>query len=109
MKNSEPFNSFFTEQKFKSEEENLDDNSIYMEKNKEEKNSYKKEEGDINNLPTYETSKERKSNYFRVIAVFLVFFFYLCNKKEENKEKKERKENNISEEKKKFMGRKTKR
>ena len=110
MKNSEPFNSFFTEQKFKSEEENLDDNSIYMEKKKEEKNSYKKEEGDINNLATYETSKEKKYIYFRLIAVYLVFLFYLWNKTKVNKNKKKRhKRNNISEEKKTFMGRKTKR
>jgi hypothetical protein len=110
MKNSEPFNSFFTEQKFNSEEENLDDNSIYMEKNIKEKNSYKKEEDDINNLPTYETSKEKKYISFRLIAVYLVFLFYLWNKTKVNKNKKKRyKRNNISEEKKKFMGRKTKR
>ena len=110
MKNSELFNSFFTYQKFDSEEENLDDNSIYMEKKKEEKNSYKKEEGDINNLATYETSKEKKYIYFRLIAVYLVFLFYLWNKTKVNKNKKKRyKRNNISEEKKTFMGRKTKR
>ena len=88
MKNSEPFNRFFTNQKFDSEEENLDDNSIYMEKKKEEKNSYKKEEGDINNLATYETSKEKKYIYFRLIADYLVFLFYLWNKTKVNKNKK---------------------